>query len=229
MSFSLLVNQGRTQNSRPISNQTSPFANQAKTLPFLVPLASAATAELDLTNPQTQGVIDQIQSVYIDNSDNTSEFSITTNNGQNVTCPASTQGWFPLLSANPPVFQFASLGAVDVPIFFCNVPMPLGTWLTDRSRVSQALPLTSFSVVSDAVAGSYQLMPADAFRGYVVIKAPETEDLWINPVGGTASVGGLDCFKIAMGGTYESLTEAWPGQINYRSNGTAVNITAFSG
>lgn len=229
MSFSLLTNQGMPPRSIGVSNQSTPASSQAKTLPYLARLAGSSSDTLDLTNQQAQGVIDQIQSVYVDNSGNGAALSITSTTGQVIICPAESQGWFPVLSSNPPVFQFASGGGTDVPLFFTNVPMPVGTWSATASRVSQALPIVSFSVFSANPSASTELMPFDPDRGYLVIKAPEADDLWINPNGGVAAVDAIDCFKIAAGGVYESLTEAWPGPITYYCATTGAVITAFSG
>src|SRR5215471_13121965 len=129
-SASLFVNQGFVPNTRGISNQSQPAGNVAKTLPFTATLSSATPITLDLQNSQFRGIIDQVQSVFVDNADNPSSLSITTTTGQRVVCPPNSQAWLPLLSSNPPLFVFASSGGVDVTVFLCNIPMPVDVWAT---------------------------------------------------------------------------------------------------
>lgn len=228
MSFSLGVNQGQPARAFGVSNQAQPAANIGKTLPYTAKLASATTDQLDLTNAQALGTIDQIQTVYIDNSGNASPISLTLNSGQTITCPANSQGYFPLFSVNPPVIDFASNGGVNVTVFFGNMPMPVGNW-SAISQVSSPVTLTDRSTTSPNPAASTTLMVANANRSYLLIKAPETADLWVNPFGGTASVGGSGCFKILQGGAYESPTRAWNGQINYFTTATGAVISAAEG
>ena len=57
-------------------------------------------------------------------------------------------------------------------------------------------------------AASTQLWPANAARAAWTIQAPQSADLWINPLGGGASIGGADCFRVAAGGTAKSTAGA---------------------
>lgn len=87
---------------------------------------------------------------------------------------------------------------------------------------------TSRSTIT--VAASTPLMIANAARKYILIKAPETADIWINPIGGAAAVSGADCFKIPAGATYESdANYVWTGAINYFCASAALQLNALEG
>lgn len=210
------------------SNQMMPAANAIKVLPYRARLdLGPSTVELDLTNAQTSGVIDQIQSIYIDNSGNLQPVTVGCSlTNQTVTCPPQSQGFFPLLIAMPPKITFTSTGAVIVPVWLINVPMPVGAWSAVSMGGNPTVTLTSRSTVSPNPASSQQLMAANRLRRYVIIKAPETADLWINPFGGVAGVGLADCFKIIMGGQYETNSLAWSAQINYFTTATGAVVSA---
>lgn len=62
---------------------------------------------------------------------------------------------------------------------------------------------TTQSTITAAIPASTVLINGNAARRYIMIKAPETADLWINLRGGVAGIGATDCMKISMGITYE--------------------------
>lgn len=221
---------GTVPNTIRVSNQSMPANNQAKTLPYKAQLASATSDTLDLNIAQTTGTIDQVQAIFVDNSANLSSVSVNFSySNMTVTIPPQSQGWVPVLSSNPPVVTFTSSGGVIVPVFLCNVPMPASVWPCNNAGANSTVTLTNRSTTSPNPAASTQLMAANTSRKYVMIKGPETADLWINPLGGTASVDGLGCFKIIAGGTYETNTVAWSGQINYFTVGVGVHVNAAEG
>ena len=219
-----------------VANQSLPPL--AKCLPYVVPFdTNSSTVELlDLTNIQATGNIDQIQAVFIDNSANTVSFTLRTNVLlQNIVIPPQSQAFVPVLSLKPTVLTFTAGGSsANVPIFLINVPMPLAIWNAVSSGGgggSGASPVTlsSLSVVSPNPAASFAIAAANPARKYLEISAPASADLWINPVGGTASVGGADCIRIPAGALYESPTQVWDGAINGYTTATAANVTAFEG
>jgi len=69
-----------------------------------------------------------------------------------------------------------------------------------------------------AAATSTTLMAANASRAYVIIGAPQSEGIWINPRGGTAGVGLADCFFLNAGQIWEKsspMDYMWRSAITY--------------
>lgn len=226
------VHQQIAPRSVGVSNQQQPAGNVFKAVPYTVPFLtnSVTSYTLDLTNAQALGVIDQLQTAYIDNADNTEPLTITLNTGMRIVCPAFTQGWFPLFSSNPPILIFSSSGNIDVTVYLGNMPMPADQWSALASQAASApVSLTDRSTTTVNPAASTTLMAANPDRGYLMIKAPVGVDLWINPFGGTASVGGSGCFLIANGGVYESGPRVWSGAITYFCATTGVVLSAAEG
>lgn len=88
----------------------------------------------DFGQEMASGVIDYVQSVYIDNSGNTKALSITFGGTlQNITVKPNTQGYYPVVPANGTFSWVAvSTGAnVKVPVIFMNVKIPTASqWAT---------------------------------------------------------------------------------------------------
>lgn len=112
-----------------VSNQQMPPGCEAKCISYVAQLASAGSDSLNLSQQIVQGLIDQIQSVFIDNSGNAQAIALNMQGtNQTVTIPGHSQGWVPILVVREAaVFTFTSSGAVNVPFFFVNVPMPAAT------------------------------------------------------------------------------------------------------
>lgn len=98
-----------------------------KTIPVNVDLRTAVSALVDLTNQQMQQKISFIQSLWVDNSQNTAEVLIQADTSNQVLrIPAGAQVYTPILLPIPPRVTVSSVGAVIIPIQFLNVPMPYG-------------------------------------------------------------------------------------------------------
>ncbi len=97
-----------------------------KVIPVTVDLRTASSAAVDLSNQQMLHKIAFIQGVYVDNLDNPSPLSIIVGvTNQRITIAAGRQQYCPLLVPNPPQFIVESAGAVQVPVFFLNIPLPM--------------------------------------------------------------------------------------------------------
>jgi hypothetical protein len=213
---------GQLATIRP-SNQQMPLGNQVRGLTFAVDLPTLGSPyTLDLTAQIQTGQIDQIQSLYLDNSAGT--ISCTVDNmvsGQNITIGPGQQAWLPLAAGYAPQ-RFAIFGNALVTLIFLNVPMPIAIW-------DSGLPngWISYSVTTVNPAASTQLLPIDMARRHVLISAVGG-DVWLNFLGGTAAANGADCFKLSSGSTYEN----FPGEpvwqaITYYSASTGVTLTAL--
>jgi hypothetical protein len=241
---------------RGVSNQQMPSSVTA--LPITVDMSVNNAVTIDLTSAQITGKISAVQSAFIDNSLATASLSIVipyTN--QTITLPPQSQAYVPLLLPNPPIITLTSAaGSAQTVVVLLNVPMPLAVWsvngpgavdpATGYSAVtdpvldacvvgnvlqvgSQLSSLTSRSQNSPNPAASFTIMGSNPLRRYFLVKAPETADLWINLVGGTASVDGADCIKLVAGSCYESPLPCVTTAIKGYTTATTVNVTAFEG
>lgn len=207
---------GNTQNTLRVVNQLMPNGNVAITLPYVAQTGSGGPDILDLTYALTNKKIDQIQAVFIDNSEGSETFVIEVQSTRmKLKCPAFTQGWFPFLVSYPNGGELTFTGAQHTtPIFLLNVPMPVGTW--DIAASSETVYLDWISYSQDIGPVTVAAIPEDVTRSRknVFIKAPETDDLWVNRIGGPAGIDLIDCFKIPLGEIYENepgqtLWEQW--------------------
>jgi hypothetical protein len=96
-------------------------------------------------------------------------------------------------------------------------PATVGGTFTDRT------------VMSTAAATSTQLMAANAARKYVIIGAPQTEGVWINPRGGTAGPNLTGCFFLNAGLIWEKSSPSdyiWQSAIYYYTTSGALVLPA---
>lgn len=116
-------------NAIRVSNQAMPETAVIKTMPILAVLSGATEYVVDAQQALVQKKIDRIQSVFIDNADNPETVTLLCNiTNMRVVIPPNSQAWMPILVTENPVFTFRSTGNIDVPFFFCNVPMPAHVW-----------------------------------------------------------------------------------------------------
>ena len=238
-----------------VANQGMPRGGQMA-VPIIIDFTAHTAYKLDFTISQWTNKINSVQSAYIDNSNGLAPLLLTIEIiGQTITIPSGAQAYVPLVAPSPPIFDVScSNGAANTLIIFLNVPMPLSVWfpgggqatiIAGASKVNdvntaQALtgiplavaasPLTLVSRSTITVSTtSTQLMPGATWRKYLFIQAPQTADVWINPIGGTAGINATDCIKIPAGGSYESYMVSWTGQINYYCATGSLQLNAFEG
>lgn len=95
------------------------------------PTAGAAHFDLDLQNPQGAGLIDFVQTIFIDNSKGGDTVSVTFKaSGQVIVAKAFSQGWYNVICTNPIQVGFDSNGGALCTIFMTNAAVPGHTWLT---------------------------------------------------------------------------------------------------
>jgi len=88
-----------------------------------------ATYPIDLLLAQDTGLIDGIQTVYIDNGLNGSAVTLTvTQTQQAITAPPNSQGYYPIFMPDPPLATITSAGNVIVKCIFLNVKLEHGIW-----------------------------------------------------------------------------------------------------
>lgn len=231
-------------------------AEGPKMLPYTANFPSASSYEVDLTLTMQQTYMSVVQSLFIDASTATAPVSVEVlGTSLTIELEAGSQGFFPLLVPTTGAkFIITSASIKPIILIFINVPVPANVWNVNGQPLSVVAPVapdtpasgvapvltaqaggvkawTSFSGATANPAASTVLLPASASgaRYFVLIKAPESADLWVNKVGGVAAIGGQDCFKIPAGAIYEnypgeSVSQAW----NYFCAATAANYTALT-
>jgi hypothetical protein len=234
-----------------------PSNGKVSAVPLTFDFTAQTSYAIDFTSSQWYGKISNIQSAYVDNSGGTAALSLYCPvSGGTVTVPAGAQAYVPLVIPSPAQLTFTCLaGTSSTVIILMNVPMPVCVWfptttapaytagalITQDTGIASALSgvpisvatptltLVNRSVASPASPASFTLMAANPARKYLLVKAPETADLWVNPIGGTASLSGLGCLKIAMGTAYESPLVCWQQAITAYCATGSLNISAYEG
>jgi hypothetical protein len=100
-------------------------------VPATLDFSNAATIEIDGEQVTSQAKIEYLQGVYIDNSQNAVDLTLTMNTtGQRIIAKAKTQGYYNLLVPNPPRIKadMAQQAGRTVPLFFYNVPIQASVW-----------------------------------------------------------------------------------------------------
>lgn len=124
---------------RRVANQLMPQGNVSKALPYVAQVEHGGPDELDLSFALTNNSIDQIQSVFIDNTNGAALFVLTiVSTGQQIKMRPGFQGWRPcLVNPNGDTFVFTGGNALT-PVFFLDVPMPIGD--SNGADLNQGLP-----------------------------------------------------------------------------------------
>lgn len=135
----------------------------AKALPFYLELASAATFTRDFFAEFAGGDMDIAQSIWIDNTANTAELTVTVFGGvipQIIRVRPYAQGVWPLFApVGNPRIRGATNGAVNVPCMLLNTAQPY--WIDAPIDGITVVPtLTNDPVEVALAAGSNQLVAA---------------------------------------------------------------------
>jgi hypothetical protein len=143
-----------------VPNLCQPYLEGAKACQadFVFTAASGSVIFGDLVQEITLGALDFVQSVWIDNSQNSQTFTLTIagilNNGQIINAKPFSQGYYQVTPGYGPGFRFSGTTTqlLDVPVAFYNIPMPYGTWNVMPPYV-HAAPNFAPLVVGDNVFG----------------------------------------------------------------------------
>lgn len=105
-------------------------ASGPKAVPTLVDFSNAAEVILDGQAIVSQGKIEYLQGVYIDNSANLNPLTLIMSvTNQRVTCPPQSQGYFSILCPDPPQMTANTTQAnIQIPMIFYNVPIQPAVW-----------------------------------------------------------------------------------------------------
>lgn len=102
-----------------------------KVLPITLDFSTYTSVDINLLNENTKGVLQFVQSIYIDNKDNADPLEVTIPvTGQRITCPSSCQGTFPIYAVDQFQATFACVGGNDAKVHLCNFAQPYSVWQT---------------------------------------------------------------------------------------------------
>lgn len=107
--------------------------NGPKVAKAILDFSNAAEILVDGQQIVSQGHIEFLQGVYVDNGSNAVPLTLIMNTTkQRIIVPANTQGYYNILSPNNPkiIAQMAQLANRTVELLFYNVPIQAHTWTT---------------------------------------------------------------------------------------------------
>jgi hypothetical protein len=111
-----------------IANMVVP-AGGPKCVPVNVDFTAVASVQLDGQQIVTQGRIEYLQGVFIDNSANINNLSLTmSTTNQVIICPKKSQGYFTIMVPDPPQIIAATPIGLVIPMFFYNIPIQPAVW-----------------------------------------------------------------------------------------------------
>ena len=175
--------------------------------------SGSGTLEDDLLLENTNGVIQFVQSVYVDNSANPNPLTILFRiTRQKIVIPANAQGIWPVFSIDQTQFQLSTTvnaNAVGT-LIFLNVPMPLTQW-GPQTITANVSPIQKAGNIIDwsgtiTTGGTFQVgIPANINTvGWIIQNPPDaTEVLYVDfAVSGTIATS----IQLAPGETLEQLS-----------------------
>src|SRR6478736_3577089 len=112
--------------SQPISTANNKFPPEGpKSMPVFISYPQAGSTLIDLTTETQMHRISQVQGLYIDNTDGPNLILVCDVTEQTIHIPSNAQGYYQLLTQNPPKFTLTADAATvkDVQLFFLNFPV----------------------------------------------------------------------------------------------------------
>ena len=101
-----------------------------KTIPAILDFSNTGSIDIDGELVVSQGAIEYLQGVFIDNSKNAVALTLTIHGTeQPIICPPNAQGYFAILCQNPPKMTAQTTqAALQIKVFFYNVPIQSIVW-----------------------------------------------------------------------------------------------------
>ena len=190
--------------SFPVFNGYAPKEGP-KALPVPFDFSSVGTMSFDLLLENTEGILQFVQSVYVDNSDNPGPLTITfAQTRQRLIVPANSQGNYPVICPDQTQVTMSSpVNASAVGrIILMNVPMPYTQWGPVTVNINAITPVVASNFSGTIAAGgvSQVAIPANAARlGFTIQNASNEAEILLIDFGTAAAPG--------------SAIELLPGQI----------------
>ena len=113
----------------PIFNALVP-AEGPKAVPLPLDFTVQQSYLIDLQNAQARGFIKNVQTLFIDNSQNAGALTVVVNqSNQVIICAPLAQGYFPVLAPNPVKLTISCpSGGPNTTVYLLNVPLPAAMW-----------------------------------------------------------------------------------------------------
>lgn len=200
----------------PVFNGYAPMQGP-KALPITLDFTAVQEIRFDLLLEETNGVIQYIQSIWVDNADNLSPLILTfSQTQQRLVIPAGAQGAWPVITPDQTQVRAQTVGGVVCQVILLNVPL----------APEQYGPVTVNANVSPA---PYQATPANGFNN--VVSSAGTAIFGANAARRALSFtnlpGNIDPIEIDVAGFH--LITLLPGQDWQTSNFVPMGaITALS-
>lgn len=138
----------------PVSTGDAPNCRIGRrSIHVLIDFSMGTTYQLDLSQIQSQGQIDSVQTLYIDNSANLGTITVAMQGAtqQNITLPPNSQAYLPVLQSNPPVINFSvASGAPVVNVQLLNFFLPPLVWSTSATG-GQVIDLTLAGILINSM------------------------------------------------------------------------------
>jgi hypothetical protein len=157
-------------------------------LPLTLDFSNIGMISDTLFNEQSSSQIDFIQSVYIDNSGNAGEFTITFNGMQTIIAQPYTQGIYPVIASGALSYIAKTPQGIKIPLIFSNMAKPFATW-GPVPGVSVTPPLVNDAMDGALALGDNVLVAAVAgqsvklYRGIFSVDAPTILEFTDGPGG----------------------------------------------
>lgn len=166
----------------------------AQAAPFVLDFTNVTALDGDLQGSYQTGVFDFVQSVFIDNKDNSSTFSLVFPGagpkGQTIQAQPNSQGYYPCspVMGDGRFVASTSQGQL-VPIIFYNIPMPYVTWgpvpgvLVVPALTNAALNLTPCIAGDNQLVAGAPLKTVKLYRGMFSVANPTVLKFTDGPAG----------------------------------------------
>lgn len=169
-------------NSFQSPNLSQPF-DGSRAIAVALDFTNVSSLALDLVSEMLDGKIENIQSIYIDNADNSAVLDLTLFGApipQRIRAQANSQGWYPISwPVNSARFRAQSNSGAIVNVIFANFAMPYLVWGPPSGiTVVPALTNEALSALNFPGAGDAQLVPGvggqtvKLYRGIFTVDAP---------------------------------------------------------
>lgn len=165
----------------PIFNGYAPLKTGPKAIPITLDFTTLAERDFDLIDATARGVIDFVQSIWVDNSDNDNSLTLTfSQTAQRLVVPANAQGIWPVIAPQGLRCVATTTPGVGVicQIILMNVPMPMTQFgpvtvqtlnvTASATPVQSNITTTSYTLPSGL---STQALAANGNRKRIVLQA----------------------------------------------------------
>lgn len=150
--------------------------------PVIMPIPLDFSAQnpflVDLEREVSADRIEWVQTIFIDNSANTTAVTITwAISGQIIVIPPGSQAYLPVLVPNTPRFSISTTGTPTVYLHAINVPMPAIIWNTSGTVLGTITVRTAGGAGTDysankptALVSTLATVPANTTRNEVCVQ-----------------------------------------------------------